>query len=346
MDLVLALKALSHPLRLRALLTLSERGECTFTELLRACGLSVERDCGLLDYHLKRLVAAGLVERGGGGGYRLTGEGSRAAELVRRGLLEDLERGADVDCDRLVVRELTEDDVELVASAVSRAAEGRVPPEILEAALERVRELVSGAQVEARGRAVRELAERLGASVSGRLDARSLSLVALYDGELAALVCGVVYSVGLTAIRGGGPHEIAPRSAPARLYEVTRFWLSPSLNRAKLLDAVLAKIEELAEERGISCIVWRIPEAHAEVADYLERKGYYAVRATHLVAVTGPGSSSVAKGTGLGVPLPPALVEVWRFTVRGELTWALVEYHALGSLVVRALELGASRRGG
>jgi len=32
--------------------------------------------------------------------------------------------------------------------------------------------------------------------------------------------------------------------------------------------------------------------------------------------------------------------------VRGELTWALVEYHALGSLVVRALELGASRRGG
>ncbi|RLE75828.1 MAG: hypothetical protein DRJ56_05125, partial [Thermoprotei archaeon] len=149
MNLVLALKALSHPLRLRALLTLSERGECTFTELLRACGLSVERDCGLLDYHLKRLVAAGLVERGRGGGYKLTGEGSRAAELVRRGLLEDLERGADVDCDRLVVRELTENDVELVASAVRRAAEGRVPPEILEAALERVRELVSGAQVEA-----------------------------------------------------------------------------------------------------------------------------------------------------------------------------------------------------
>jgi uncharacterized RDD family membrane protein YckC/DNA-binding transcriptional ArsR family regulator len=70
------LSALSHSTRRGILLTLNEKSECSFTDLMNALGV----DTGKLSFHLRSLI--GLVEQSPSGKYRLNKMGENAVRLV------------------------------------------------------------------------------------------------------------------------------------------------------------------------------------------------------------------------------------------------------------------------
>jgi uncharacterized RDD family membrane protein YckC/DNA-binding transcriptional ArsR family regulator len=79
------LSVLSHPLRRQILLTLSEQGECSFTELLNILKI----DTGKLSFHLRALSA--FVEQTPMAKYRLSRAGENAVRVIK-----DVESWAEV----------------------------------------------------------------------------------------------------------------------------------------------------------------------------------------------------------------------------------------------------------
>ena len=79
------LSILSHPLRREILLSLSEKGESSFTELLNL----LKVDTGKLSFHLRALEA--FIEQTPSGKYRLTRAGENAVRIVH-----DIEGWAEV----------------------------------------------------------------------------------------------------------------------------------------------------------------------------------------------------------------------------------------------------------
>jgi len=79
------LSVLSHPIRRDILNLISEKGECTFTDLLNA----LEIDTGKLSFHLRTLQA--FTEQTQAGKYRLNRTGESAVRVIR-----DVESWAEV----------------------------------------------------------------------------------------------------------------------------------------------------------------------------------------------------------------------------------------------------------
>ena len=98
------LSVLSHPLRRKILQLLSEKTECTFTDLLNA----LEIDTGKLSFHLRTLSP--FVEQTPKGKYKLNKTGENAVRAIRG--IESWADGADIQ------RKATE---LLLASFASRA---------------------------------------------------------------------------------------------------------------------------------------------------------------------------------------------------------------------------------
>lgn len=71
------LLVLSHPIRRQILLTLNEKGECTFTDLLNA----LKVDTGKLSFHIRNLDD--LVEQTKTGKYKLSRSGDNAIRLIK-----------------------------------------------------------------------------------------------------------------------------------------------------------------------------------------------------------------------------------------------------------------------
>ena len=71
------LAALSHPLRRGILLHLSEKEECTFTDLM----IALNADTGKLSFHLRNLKA--LLQQTPAGKYKLSKVGQNAVVLIR-----------------------------------------------------------------------------------------------------------------------------------------------------------------------------------------------------------------------------------------------------------------------
>jgi|SRR3972149_1186236 len=70
------ISVLSHPLRREILLTLSDKGECSFTELLNV----VKVDTGKLSFHLRSLSA--FMEQTPAGKYKLSRTGENAVRVI------------------------------------------------------------------------------------------------------------------------------------------------------------------------------------------------------------------------------------------------------------------------
>jgi len=79
------LSVISHPIRRDILNLLSEKGECTFTDLLNA----LEVDTGKLSFHLRTLQA--FTEQTKSGKYKLSRTGESAVRVIR-----DVESWAEV----------------------------------------------------------------------------------------------------------------------------------------------------------------------------------------------------------------------------------------------------------
>ena len=71
------LVVLSHPLRREILSNLSEKGECSFTDLMNALNV----DTGKLSFHIRNLDH--FLEQTATGKYKLTREGENAVRLIR-----------------------------------------------------------------------------------------------------------------------------------------------------------------------------------------------------------------------------------------------------------------------
>jgi uncharacterized RDD family membrane protein YckC/DNA-binding transcriptional ArsR family regulator len=71
------LVVLSHPLRRQILLNLSEKGECSFTDLMNALHV----DTGKLSFHIRNLDD--FLEQTSTGKYKLTKAGENAIRLIR-----------------------------------------------------------------------------------------------------------------------------------------------------------------------------------------------------------------------------------------------------------------------
>jgi uncharacterized RDD family membrane protein YckC len=71
------LVVLSHPLRRGILSILSERGECSFTDLMNALGI----DTGKLSFHIRNL--GDFIEQTSTGKYRLSKAGENAIRMLR-----------------------------------------------------------------------------------------------------------------------------------------------------------------------------------------------------------------------------------------------------------------------
>lgn len=70
------LLTLSHPLRREILLMLSDKGECSFTDLLN----TLKVDTGKLSFHLRTL--SGIVEQTSSGKYKLSRAGENAVRVL------------------------------------------------------------------------------------------------------------------------------------------------------------------------------------------------------------------------------------------------------------------------
>ncbi len=68
---------LAHPLRRRILLILSEKNECSFTDLMNSLGV----DTGKLSFHIKNLSA--FTEQTPTGRYKLNNSGHNAIKLIK-----------------------------------------------------------------------------------------------------------------------------------------------------------------------------------------------------------------------------------------------------------------------
>ncbi len=73
-------RAVASEYRRKVLEHLLSSGASTYTELMRASGLE---ESSKFAYHLRRLVAAGLIKQGVDGKYRLTGKGRRVAVMLK-----------------------------------------------------------------------------------------------------------------------------------------------------------------------------------------------------------------------------------------------------------------------
>jgi len=71
------LSVLSHPIRREILLNLSEKGECSFTDLMNVLNV----DTGKLSFHIRNLTA--FLEQTPTGKYKLSKAGENAIRLIR-----------------------------------------------------------------------------------------------------------------------------------------------------------------------------------------------------------------------------------------------------------------------
>jgi len=76
-DVTKILSVLSHPLRREILSNLSEKGECSFTDLMNALNI----DTGKLSFHIRSL--AGFMEQTSTGKYKLSKIGENAVKLIK-----------------------------------------------------------------------------------------------------------------------------------------------------------------------------------------------------------------------------------------------------------------------
>lgn len=76
----IVVRAVANEYRRKVLEHLLGNGASTYTELMRASGLE---GSSKFAYHLRRLVAAGLIKQGVDGKYRLTGKGRRVAVMLK-----------------------------------------------------------------------------------------------------------------------------------------------------------------------------------------------------------------------------------------------------------------------
>jgi len=74
------IRAVASEYRRKVLEHLLSNGASTYTELMRASGLE---ESGKFAYHLRRLVAAGLIRQGVDGKYRLTSRGRKVAAMLK-----------------------------------------------------------------------------------------------------------------------------------------------------------------------------------------------------------------------------------------------------------------------
>jgi hypothetical protein len=72
-------KILKHAIRRKIVLTLLEKKELTYVDLMNLVGVE---NTGKLNYHLK--ILSDLIEKDGNGKYRLTEKGQLASQLLLR----------------------------------------------------------------------------------------------------------------------------------------------------------------------------------------------------------------------------------------------------------------------
>lgn len=339
-DVSVLLGALSHPIRLRILNAVERKGKCTFTELMRACNLSVEHQCGVLDYHLKRLLAANLISYDERGGYKLTESGVKVIKALKDSLLNDLSHGIDVEEEGIVVEELREDNLELVRREVERMLSGIEPAQLLKILLNKLKDLVTGTRVKIRKRVISGILERYGVEgLNCDLEEEVITLVVFYKGKLIGVLCGLAYDVKFSLIEfsNSDKYNILGPTKFFKVYDIVDFWISSEYNRAKILDVVISKLNELSKKYNISWITWRVPSHFKEVSEYLERKGYYSLTSIYSNIITSVGSKALTDHAGLGPLMPLDLVEVWRLKVRDEMTWVSTHYERIGGILTRTL---------
>jgi len=325
---------------LKILNVIERRGRCTFTELMRVCNLSIEHQCGVLDYHLKRLLVANLLSYDERGGYRLTESGIRVVKALRESLLNDLSHGIDVKEEDVVVEELRKDNLELVRKEIKRMLSGRKPAQLLKVLLDKLKNLVTGTRVEIRKRVISSILERYGVKgLNCNLEEEVVTLVVFYKGKLIGMLCGLVYDVKFSLIEFSNDNKcnILGPTKFFKVYDIVSFWFSNEYNRAKILDKVISKLNELSEKYNISWIIWRVSGHFKEISEYLEHKGYYNLTSTYSNIITNVGSKVLANHAGLGPLMPIDLAEVWRLKVRGEMTWVVTHYERIGGILTRSL---------
>lgn len=126
LDLESILESVASPMRLRILKALAGR-KLSYTELVKAVGLNRDRDAGKFSYHLKKLLASGLVEvEAPTGKYALSSRGARILSALES-VEEELR-----DKSRMMVRrsnQIVEPfDRSKIAEALIR--EGKLPPKL------------------------------------------------------------------------------------------------------------------------------------------------------------------------------------------------------------------------
>jgi len=337
-NLSLLLGALSHPIRLRVLEIIEERGRCTFTELMKACNLNLESQCGVLDYHLKRLMTAGLLSYDERGGYKLTESGVKVIKALKDSLLNDLTFGIDIDEGDIIVEELKEDNLKVVEAEIKRIFSEKVPRRLFELELSNLKKLVSENKVRVRERVVSGVIERHG---TGEFKCSSeeelLTFVVFYKNKLIGIICGLVYETKFSVIKSLNydRYSILGPTEFFKVYDIMSFWLSNKYNRAKVLNAIISKISELSKKRSIAWVVWRVPEHYKEVSEYLRRKGYYNLTLIYSNAITSFGLGALDSYAGIGMA-PISLIEIWRVKIKGELSWMTTHHERVGGILTLA----------
>jgi DNA-binding transcriptional ArsR family regulator len=125
-DLALVLESMASPIRLSILKSLAGR-KLSYTELVKAVGLDRDKDAGKFSYHLKKLLACGLVEVDSSTGkYTLSSRGVKVLSALES-IEEELR-----DRSRMMVRrsdQIVEPfDKSKIAKALVR--EGKLPPKL------------------------------------------------------------------------------------------------------------------------------------------------------------------------------------------------------------------------
>jgi len=276
-----AVKALSHPLRVNILRLLRDSSGMSFTEILRRLGLNIEKDCGLLDYHLKKLKASGLIDSSDGV-YRLTDRGLSYITAFDEEVSERLDNGRSVNVDSLIIDFFKGSHVNLLRELFSRKFSGRV----LDSIVHRLKALVSGRRHDYRSR----LIERLRTVWSG--DEERFSILAIYENSIVGFLTGIIYREK--------PFRYFPRddkgfriedlsSREVKVLAVTGLWVSSRYKVSDILERLLRRLDDYVKNSGVGVIEWILFNSYSSdsiyrgVINYLLREGFIQREVIYMV---------------------------------------------------------------
>ena len=244
-SLVRIIDSLAHPIRFRIACVLERKKSFSFTELLKSLKFDPTSQCGLLDYHLKRMLREGAV-KSENGRYMLTGLAAQLLKAIKT--VEYIEEREDyknykkLSPKEIRIKRLNKKLLKDFLDLFTQLLESKYRQYLTELGPENRRKIISSIRLR-----LRELEDGKVIKIDNQTY-RRISLVALAEENIVGIITGLTCFEEPLIIPKKNVKLRDKVSTRLKKYIVTGIWIRPNYYPRTILRALIKALHSIAKD--------------------------------------------------------------------------------------------------